>query len=76
MQQGQVLKVQGVGYIVPSRSVEGALWLVEGADCSCPAGRNGAPNCWHRRRVAELVREENERHARPSAPPNVAALCD
>lgn len=68
-----IYKVQGVGYIVASASTEGAWWMVEGAACSCPAT---VKNCRHIRAVQALVRDENERFARPTVPVNVSALVD
>lgn len=71
-----VRKIQGGGYLVRSRTVEGGFWMVDGADCTCPAGQAGVERCWHRMQVAAFVAEENRRFARPVVPPNVSALCD
>lgn len=70
-----VVQVHGVGYIVRSASVPGAWRLVQGANCSCPAGQEHM-RCRHVRAVTEFCREQDRLHRRPTPPPNVAAICD
>lgn len=69
---GFVVKVEGRGYFVKSRSTEGAWWHVVGSDCSCPATTR---NCWHVRRTYEYEKRMGP-PPRPIAPPNVSALVD
>lgn len=69
-----LIKIPGVGYAVASRSKLGYFVLVEGKDCSCPAGV--AKTCRHRKLVADLCRVQDLKRRRPSAPPNVSAMCD
>lgn len=68
-----VLKVPNVGYMVSSRSTEGAWWLVSGVECSCPAH---TPNCRHIREVAAFTRAEDAKFRRPVCAPHVSALVD
>ena len=76
MPEVQIVKVPQWGYIVASRSIEGAWWMVQGGECTCPAGVAGAERCWHRSKVAEMVAAENRHFARPVVPPHVSALVD
>lgn len=73
---GHVLEAKTGGYLVQSRTTEGVWYLVAGRSCSCEAGRRGMERCWHRRQVAKFVALLNESTKRPSAPPNIGALCD
>lgn len=70
----EVRQLLGGGYVVASLSVPGAWRLVDGKTCTCPAGK--ARTCRHRRAVARFCAEQDRQHARPTAPANVAALCD
>lgn len=69
-----VFEMVGGGYMVRSKSVEGAWRLVFGRSCSCPAG--GRRSCRHRRLVEVHCRRIDEQFARPAAPVNVSALVD
>lgn len=62
-----------VGFMVRSKSVDGAWRLVSGDSCSCPAR---VRICRHRQLVDAHLLERNRKNARPTAPANVAALCD
>lgn len=77
------------GYLVASQSTPGAWWFVECVPgrliCACPAGwRNeaeradiGRPKfCRHGRRLLAYIDADRKAHARPTAPPNISALCD
>lgn len=64
---GYVAKAEGIGYVVKSRTEPGVWWLVSGTSCSCHAGRDGHPRCWHRTQVDEFVRAINEKGKRPRA---------
>lgn len=70
---GFVIKAPGQGYLVRSRSTEGAWWFVVGNDCSCPAGRHGHL-CWHIRQTFAF--EKLMATPRPSVPTNVSAMVD
>lgn len=70
----EVLVVRSGGYMVRSASVPGAWRFVWGSECSCPAGDK--PTCRHRKAVREFCRDNDLRHARPSAPANISALVD
>jgi len=77
----EVRQGQAGGYFVRSRTTQGVWYLVWGTECSCANGRahfdSGMPgNCWHLGAVVEFCRALNEKHKRPTAPPNIAALCD
>jgi hypothetical protein len=69
-----VIHVPGWGYMVRSKSVEGAFRLVRGNTCSCPAA--GARTCRHRRLVAAYCAAEDRAHARPVAPVNPSMFVD
>lgn len=73
--EATVRQLKAGGYVVASRSTTGAWWLVWEQDCSCPAGRAGQ-RCWHLRAVADFCAEQDRRHRRPPAPPNISALVD
>ncbi len=68
-----VSEVKGGGYIVPSKSVEGAFRLVWGNECSCPAT---GKSCRHRRLVSAYCAQQDAARRRPSAPVNVSAMVD
>jgi hypothetical protein len=70
-----VRQLQGGGYMVASRTTDGAWWHVVDQTCSCPAGRMER-RCRHLRAVAEYCAEQNRRMARPTAPPHTSALVD
>lgn len=80
-----VKPAQGGGYFVHSASQVG-VWYelklapVDGSTvitCSCPAGRaRPGKACRHVRRLHARTKAENALHARPTPPPNVAALVD
>lgn len=70
----EVRQLLGGGYVVASLSVPGAWRLVMGNTCTCPAAK--ARTCRHRRAVTAFCAEQDRLHARPTAPPHVAALCD
>lgn len=72
----EVVVIPNVGYGVRSASVAGALRVVSGDACTCPAGERGARTCRHRRAVAEFCASRNREYARPTAPPHIAALVD
>lgn len=72
----EVVAIPNLGYGVRSASVPGALRVVHGNDCTCPAAEHGARQCRHRRAVAIYCAEQAEKYKRPVAPPHVAALCD
>lgn len=74
MTTGDVYEIVGGGYMVRSKSVEGAWRLVRGNTCTCPAGTRRS--CRHRRLVDEHCRAINAKHARPVAPPHISALVD
>jgi hypothetical protein len=63
----------GGGYIVASKSVDGAFRLVWGTECSCPAA---GPTCRHRKLVAAYVKAQDAARRRPSAPVNVSLMVD
>lgn len=75
-QAGHVLEARTGGYLVKSRSTEGAWWLVFGSTCSCPAGQKGMKRCWHRAQVQAFCRALDLPLARPAAPANISALVD
>lgn len=70
---GAVLPLQTGGYMVASRTTEGAYWLVWVNTCSCPAR---VPQCWHQRQVAAYVRGLDALRRRPAAPVNVSLMVD
>lgn len=72
----EVVVIPNVGYGVRSASVPGALRVVRGNACSCPAGESGARSCRHRRAVAEWCASRSREYARPVAAPHIAALVD
>jgi hypothetical protein len=62
------------GYFVSSASVPGAFRRVtDRYECSCPATTD---RCRHVRMVMEVVKAEDARKRRPSAPAHVSALVD
>lgn len=73
-----VRPLQGGGYVVASRTVKGAHWLVdpsapERERCTCPAE---VPTCHHQRLVAAWCRLQDSMRARPTPAPNIGALVD
>lgn len=74
MTDAQVIHVLGVGYIVQSKSVPGAWRLVQGRECSCPAG--GRKSCRHRRLVQEHCRALDAQFERPVGRVNPSMFVD
>ena len=70
---GAVLPLKAGGYMVASRSVSGAWWLVWGQTCSCPAT---VARCFHIRQVAAYCKGRDAALRRPAAKPNVSLLVD
>lgn len=67
-------EVKGGGYMVASKSVEGAWRFVLGNGCSCPAG--GRRTCRHRQAVDAHLRALSAAHARPAGAVNPSLLVD
>lgn len=61
---GHVLEAKTGGYLVKSRTTDGAWWLVYGDTCSCPAD---VRVCFHQRQVAAFCAALSERYKRPRA---------
>lgn len=68
-----VSPVVGGGYVVTSKSVDGAFRLVWGNECSCPAT---GPSCRHRKLVAAWCAQQDAKCRRPAAKVNVSAMVD
>lgn len=68
-----VSPVVGGGYVVTSKSVDGAFRLVWGNECSCPAT---GPSCRHRKLVAAYCAQQDAARRPARVPVNVSAMCD
>lgn len=62
----EVVAIPNIGYGVRSASVPGALRVVSGNTCTCPAG--DAKTCRHRRAVDEFCKDRAKEYARPTVP--------
>jgi hypothetical protein len=68
-----VAEIKGGGYIVVSKSVEGAFRLVWGNECSCPAT---GKSCRHRKLVSAYCAQQDAARRRPAGKVSASLMCD